>query len=469
MDIYEPREDSFFMETFAKKYCHGRVCDMGSGSGILALAAAKKAKEVFAVDVNPEATEAIRKQVRELKIRNVQVILSHFFSGVPKGILFDIIVCNPPYLPSDERVPDVALDGGKHGYEWILRFLAQAKHRLTKDGIVLLLFSSLSKKDVIDKALDKDAWKRELMGEKKLDFETLYVYKLSRRNIAAKGRRGMVSLEAHDGKKIMVKERNPSSAKDSLAFEADMLRKVNRIGIGPRFIFFREGRLGMEYIDGKRIIEYLKGASAKKAKAVLRNILEQCFLLDKEGIVKEEMTNPYKHIIVRKGIPVFIDFERARCRGKAQNVTQAVQFFQSESMRNALGKRRLAEVSLSLLQEYKKRPSRTAFLRILAQSDLASFNERCYALLSLVPQGKVTTYGAIAHALGTGASRAVGNAMNKNPYAPEIPCHRVVNSDGKVGGFAGGTNEKIRMLEKEGIHVKGGRILSFEKVSYALA
>ncbi len=87
-----------------------------------------------------------------------------------------------------------------------------------------------------------------------------------------------------------------------------------------------------------------------------------------------------------------------------------------------------------------------------------SFNENCYALLRKVPRGKVTTYKAIANALGSKAYRAVGNAMNKNPYAPKVPCHRVINSNGNIGGFALGKNKKINILNSEGIVIKSGKI-----------
>lgn len=95
-----------------------------------------------------------------------------------------------------------------------------------------------------------------------------------------------------------------------------------------------------------------------------------------------------------------------------------------------------------------------------------SFSERCYSLLRRVPKGKVTTYKALAHTLGTKAYRAVGTAMNKNPYAPEVPCHRVVKSNGEVGGFAHGTKKKIEMLKNEGVPIKDGRIENFEKYLY---
>jgi methylated-DNA-[protein]-cysteine S-methyltransferase len=87
-----------------------------------------------------------------------------------------------------------------------------------------------------------------------------------------------------------------------------------------------------------------------------------------------------------------------------------------------------------------------------------SFYEKCYAVLRKVPRGRVTTYKEIAKALDSKAYRAVGTAMNKNPYAPKVPCHRVVNSDGKVGKFASGERKKIRLLTEEGVEIKNGRI-----------
>jgi methylated-DNA-[protein]-cysteine S-methyltransferase len=91
-----------------------------------------------------------------------------------------------------------------------------------------------------------------------------------------------------------------------------------------------------------------------------------------------------------------------------------------------------------------------------------TFDERCYALLSQIPKGKVTTYKEIAHALGTKAYRAVGNAMNKNPYDREThPCHRVVKSDGTIGGYAAGSEAKVKRLTSEGFTVKEGKLIDF--------
>ena len=86
------------------------------------------------------------------------------------------------------------------------------------------------------------------------------------------------------------------------------------------------------------------------------------------------------------------------------------------------------------------------------------FQEKVYSVLKKIPKGQVSTYGAIAKVLGNKSYRAVGNALNKNPYSPKVPCHRVVKSNGEVGGFAHGTRKKIEMLRKEGITINRGKV-----------
>jgi O-6-methylguanine DNA methyltransferase len=88
-----------------------------------------------------------------------------------------------------------------------------------------------------------------------------------------------------------------------------------------------------------------------------------------------------------------------------------------------------------------------------------SFNQKVWALTSRIPAGSVTTYGEIARALGSPrAGRAVGNALNRNPYAPGVPCHRVVGSNGSLTGYAGGLEKKRKMLAAEGIALGGKKV-----------
>jgi methylated-DNA-[protein]-cysteine S-methyltransferase len=94
-----------------------------------------------------------------------------------------------------------------------------------------------------------------------------------------------------------------------------------------------------------------------------------------------------------------------------------------------------------------------------------TFNQKAWAMCARVPKGKVTTYAAIARGLGSPkASRAVGNAMNKNPYAPGVPCHRVVGTSGALTGYAGGLPKKAKMLEDEGVEVRHGKRVSTSEI-----
>jgi len=95
------------------------------------------------------------------------------------------------------------------------------------------------------------------------------------------------------------------------------------------------------------------------------------------------------------------------------------------------------------------------------------FELLCYDILCQVPKGKVTTYQLLAKAMKTRGARAVGNALNKNPFAPKVPCHRVVRSDGTLGGFAGGAEKKRKLLEREGVRVHGDKIAELEKVLFS--
>lgn len=96
------------------------------------------------------------------------------------------------------------------------------------------------------------------------------------------------------------------------------------------------------------------------------------------------------------------------------------------------------------------------------------FSDKVYKIVKKIPKGKVSTYKNVAGALNCEAYRAVGNALNKNPYWPKVCCHRIINSDGRIGGFARGTKEKIRLLKKEGVKIKKGKVLDFKKVFYKL-
>ncbi len=99
------------------------------------------------------------------------------------------------------------------------------------------------------------------------------------------------------------------------------------------------------------------------------------------------------------------------------------------------------------------------------------FADKVYGLCKKIPPGKVSTYGEIAKALQS-SPRAVGQALRCNPYAPIVPCHRVVKIDGNLGGFNGETSGreielKIKRLKAENVFVEKGKIKNFEKIKHS--
>ncbi len=95
------------------------------------------------------------------------------------------------------------------------------------------------------------------------------------------------------------------------------------------------------------------------------------------------------------------------------------------------------------------------------------FRDIVYEICSRIPKGKVSTYKEIAKAArNTKAYRAVGRALKNNPYAPAVPCHRVVKSDGNIGGYFGDNPKniraKIKILKSEGVKIKNNKIVDFD-------
>ncbi|MEA3378503.1 MAG: HemK2/MTQ2 family protein methyltransferase [Nanoarchaeota archaeon] len=169
--IYEPREDSFLLRKFVIKFVRGKVLDMGSGSGIQAIAARKKTDDVLAADINKGA-------VKLLEEKGIKSCHSDLFSNI-KG-KFDFIIFNPPYLPEDpleDKDSRLATTGGKKGYELIEKFLHDAKKHLNSNGKILLLFSSLT--GPVVELFEKYDYKYLLLEEKKIFFEILDVYLLT--------------------------------------------------------------------------------------------------------------------------------------------------------------------------------------------------------------------------------------------------------------------------------------------------
>jgi methylated-DNA-[protein]-cysteine S-methyltransferase len=96
-----------------------------------------------------------------------------------------------------------------------------------------------------------------------------------------------------------------------------------------------------------------------------------------------------------------------------------------------------------------------------------NLQQEVYKKLLEVPKGQITTYGDLAKAVGLkNGQRVIGQIMNKNPYPVIIPCHRVVMSTGKIGGYAYGEHVKTKMLDDEGIQIENGKVVNLKNTLY---
>ncbi len=180
MEIYQPAEDSYLLSETLKQELKNindkdkkelKILDLGTGSGIQAKTCKNLGfKDIICVDIN-------KKAVLLLKQKGFKSIHTNLFSSL-KNKRFDIIIFNPPYLPKSKYDKEKDTTGGKKGYETILKFLEQAKNHLTKKGKIFLLYSSLSKPNIIKKQTKQLGYNLKLLNQKNLFFEKLYVVEL---------------------------------------------------------------------------------------------------------------------------------------------------------------------------------------------------------------------------------------------------------------------------------------------------
>ncbi|MDD4956443.1 MAG: MGMT family protein [Candidatus Omnitrophica bacterium] len=104
---------------------------------------------------------------------------------------------------------------------------------------------------------------------------------------------------------------------------------------------------------------------------------------------------------------------------------------------------------------------RTGYIaKIKNNNYLTGFQKKVLTAIMDIPAGEVRSYSWVARRIGSPkATRAVGGALSANPYAPMVPCHRVIRSDGCIGGYASGVARKKELLLKEGVKFGGGRMI----------
>ncbi len=190
--------------------------------------------------------------------------------------------------------------------------------------------------------------------------------------VLGKGYVGVVVLVRKGKNHAALKIRRIDSSREEMKSEAKLLRIANKVNVGPRVIDSSKNLIVMEYIDGKKIIDWakeLKGkGSASRLRAVVRKVLEDCYNLDMIHLDHGELSYIHKHVIVGKS-PCIIDFESASLNRRTSNVTSAAQsIFIGSSLSNIVKKiikvpttKRMIES----LKKYKHDQSRENFDNVL--------------------------------------------------------------------------------------------------------
>jgi putative serine/threonine protein kinase len=186
--------------------------------------------------------------------------------------------------------------------------------------------------------------------------------------VYGKGYVGIVVVAQVGGKRLALKMQRVDSDRESLLREAELLTKANAVGVGPKFIAVTKRFLLMELIDGGSLETWLQTHNDKaEVRAIVADILEQCWRLDEISLDHGEISKAPKHLLVRKnGEPCIVDFETASETRNASNVTSVCQYLyqgQSEACRaiaQAIGERNRDEL-VAALRKYRKEPNRVNF------------------------------------------------------------------------------------------------------------
>jgi release factor glutamine methyltransferase len=176
-EVYAPNDDSYLLLKVIEVVPGERFLEIGCGSGLIALHAAKAGAEVVAADINPHAVECTKRNAARNNLR-IESTIGDLFEKV-EGY-FDAIAFNPPYLPEETRSTswlERSWSGGEEGSEIAARFLEEAWRHLAPGGRVYIILSSLGGFMTALKAA-KGHYDSELIEEKHMFFESIYAYKL---------------------------------------------------------------------------------------------------------------------------------------------------------------------------------------------------------------------------------------------------------------------------------------------------
>ena len=191
--------------------------------------------------------------------------------------------------------------------------------------------------------------------------------------VLGKGYVGVVVLAKRGTKKIALKIRRTDSQRSSMKGEAELLKIVNWVKVGPKFYDATKNCLVMEYVEGLKIGDWVKSVtgrgSATRIKSVVKKVLEDCYRLDRAGLDHGELSSISKHVIVGKTKQTMIDFESSSTQRRVSNVTSATQaiFIGSEISKKIqrIYRNPTKKEIIDSLRLYKKDGSRQSFESLL--------------------------------------------------------------------------------------------------------
>jgi len=202
--------------------------------------------------------------------------------------------------------------------------------------------------------------------------------------VLGKGCVGIVVRALLDKERVALKIRRVDADRIGMQHEAEMLKTANKVGVGPSFIGMSENFLLMEFVEGTLLPEWIKKLKGKgtrnRIRQVLRDVLEQCWLLDQTGLDHGELSRAPKHIIIGRDNKAYIvDFETASIQRRVSNVTSVCQylFIGSQTAKTIL--RKLGKVNqetlITALKNYKQNRTRENFNKTLRVCKLYNVKE----------------------------------------------------------------------------------------------
>ena len=197
--------------------------------------------------------------------------------------------------------------------------------------------------------------------------------KIGSLNILGKGYVGVVVLARKKNKLVAVKIRRTDASRTNMVKEAKFLKIANKAGVGPLLIAMSRNFIIMEYLDGKKIGEWVNELKSKRdiklLKSVMQKILEDCYSLDVIGLDHGELSTISKHVVIGKSKTTIIDYESASTQRRVSNVTSATQAICIGSGISKIVRKIYRMPSknkiIKILRSYKQEQNRQNFEKIL--------------------------------------------------------------------------------------------------------